>query len=425
MTERTLLRRMFGAAVEAAAAAACVPPHLPPPPAGRTIVVGAGKAAAAMAQAVEAHWPADRKLSGLVVTRYGHGVGPLARIEAVEASHPVPDAAGQAAAARILDLVQGLGPDDLVLCLISGGGSALLALPAPGIDLADKQAVNRALLRSGAGIHDMNCVRKHLSAIKGGRLAAAAAPAQVVSLVISDVPGDDPSVIASGPTVPDASTLADARAVLARYGIVPPPSVQARLLDPAAETPKPGDAAFARTQTRIAATPQASLEAAAEIARAAGVLPLILGNAIEGEAAEVARVMAGIAWQCALHHQPAPPPCVLISGGETTVTVRGQGRGGRNAEFLLALAVTLDGRHGIHAIACDTDGIDGTEDNAGALLAPDTLTRAAALGLNVRARLADNDGYGFFAALGDLVVTGPTRTNVNDFRAILILPTEV
>ncbi len=419
MQERALLLRMFDAAIQAAAPAVCVPPHLPAPPPGRTVVVGAGKAAAAMAAAVEAHWPAGCPLSGLVVTRYGHGVGALPRIEVVEASHPVPDAAGQVAAARILDLVQGLRADDLVLCLISGGGSSLLALPAPGVSLADKQAVNRALLRSGAGIHDMNCVRKHLSAIKGGRLAAAAAPARVVSLVISDVPGDDPSVIASGPTVPDATTLADARAVLARYGIMPPPAVAARLHDPAAETPKPGPA-FARAQTITIATPQASLEAAAAAARAAGVTPVILGDAIEGEASEVARVMAGIARQCARHGQPAPAPCVLISGGETTVTVRGTGRGGRNAEFLLGLAVALDGHPGIHALAADTDGIDGTEDNAGALLAPDTLTRAAALGLNGRARLADNDGYGFFAGLGDLVVTGPTRTNVNDFRAILV-----
>ena len=418
--ERALLPRLFEAAVRAAAASSCVPPHLPPPPAGRTVVVGAGKAAAAMAQAVEAHWPADRPLSGLVVTRYGHGVGPLPRIEVVEASHPVPDAAGQAAAARILAMVQGLSPDDLVLCLISGGGSALLALPAPGVTLADKQAVNRALLRSGAGIHDMNCVRKHLSAIKGGRLAAAAAPARVVSLIISDVPGDDPSVIASGPTVPDATTLAEARDVLARTGIAPPDGVLARLRDPAAETPKPGDDVFATAISIVVATPQASLEAAATVARRAGVTPLILGNAIEGEAIEVARVMAGIARQCASHGQPAEPPCVLISGGETTVTVRGPGRGGRNAEFLLGLAVALDGHLGIHAIAGDTDGIDGTEDNAGAVLGPHSLARAAALGLSGRERLAENDGYGFFSALGDLVVTGPTRTNVNDFRAVII-----
>ncbi len=418
--ERALLLGMFQAAVNAAAPALCVPPHLPPPPVGRTLVVGAGKAAAPMAQAVEAHWPTGRPLSGLVVTRYGHGVGPLGRIEVVEASHPVPDAAGQAAAGRMLGLVRGLGADDLVLCLISGGGSALLALPAPGVSLADKQAVNRALLRSGAGIGEMNCLRKHLSAIKGGRLAAAAAPAGLVTLMISDVPGDDPSVIASGPTVPDPSTLAEARAVLDRYGIDPPPAVARWLRDPAAETPKAGDPAFARTRAVMTATPQGSLEAAAAVARGAGVTPLVLGNAIEGEAAEVARVMAGIARQCAAHGQPVPAPCVLISGGETTVTLRGGGRGGRNAEFLLGLAVALDRHPGIHAIACDTDGIDGTEDNAGALLSPDTLARAAALGLDARERLADNDGYGFFAGLGDLVTTGPTRTNVNDFRAVLV-----
>ena len=420
MNERILLREMFAAAVEAAAASSCVPPHLPAPPVGRTVVIGAGKAAAAMARAVENHWPEDRPMSGLVITRYGHGLGPLRRIEVVEASHPVPDAAGEAAAGRILDKVKGLTSDDLVICLISGGGSSLLALPAAGLMLADKQAINLALLRSGADIHEMNCVRKHLSAIKGGRLAAAAAPAPLVTLVISDVPGDDPSVIASGPTVPDATTLEDARTVLARYGITAPPTVQAHLLDTAAETPKPGDARFFHTATKVVASPQASLEAAAMVARKAGFLPMILGDAIEGEAVEVARVMAGIARQCALHGQPVQPPCVLISGGETTVTVRGQGRGGRNAEFLLGLAVALDGHPGIHAIACDTDGIDGTEDNAGALLGPDTLARARALGINARDRLLDNDGYAFFSALGDLVATGPTLTNVNDFRAILI-----
>ncbi len=419
---RGLLQRMFGAAVDAAAPGLCLPAHLPVPPSGRTVVVGAGKAAAAMAQAVEAHWPADRPLSGLVVTRYGHGVGPLPRIEVVEAAHPVPDAAGQDAARRMLDLVRGLQADDLVLCLMSGGASSLLAFPSHGVTLADKQAVNRALLRSGAGIVEMNCVRKHLSSIKGGRLAQAAAPAEVVTLLISDVPGDDPSVIGSGPTVPDETTLEDARAVLARYRIEPPPAVAAWLHDPAAETPKPGDAAFARTRTVMTATPQAALEAAAAVARAAGITPVILGDAIEGEASEVARVMAGIARQVATHGQPAPAPCVLVSGGETTVTVRGSGRGGRNVEFLLALAVALDGRPGIHAIAGDTDGIDGTEDNAGALLDPDSLARAAALGVRARDRLADNDGYGFFSALGDLVVTGPTRTNINDFRAILVQP---
>ena len=417
-----LLLEMFRAAVDAAAPEFCLPPHLPAPPVGRTVVVGAGKAAASMAQAVEAHWPKDKPLTGLVVTRYHHGVEALPRIEVVEAGHPVPDAAGQAAAQRMFAMLQGLTADDLVLCLISGGASSLLALPAPGIDLADKQSVNRALLRSGASISEMNCVRKHLSAIKGGRLAQAAVPAQLVTLMISDVPGDDPSVIGSGPTVPDTSTLAEARAVLARYKIDPPASVAARLLDPAAETPKPGDAAFAQAREIIISTPQAALEAAAVVARKAGIAPVILGDAIEGEACEVARVMAGIAFQCATHGQPAPAPCVLISGGETTVTVRGQGRGGRNAEFLLALGVALNGHPAIHAIACDTDGIDGTEDNAGALLAPDSLARAAAKAISPRERLANNDGYGFFSALGDLVITGPTRTNVNDFRAILINP---
>ena len=381
MNARILLREMFAAAVEAAAANSCVPPHLPKPPVGRTVVIGAGKAAAAMARAVENHWPEDRPMAGLVITRYGHGVGPLRRIEVVEASHPVPDAAGEVAARRILNKVKGLTADDLVICLVSGGGSSLLALPAAGVTLTDKQAINRALLRSGADIHEMNCVRKHLSAIKGGRLGAAAAPATVVTLVISDVPGDDPSVIASGPTVPDATTLADARAVLARYGIAAPPAVQAHLQDAAAETPKPGDIRFCHTATKIIAGPQASLEAAAMVARRAGFRPMILGDAIEGEAVEVARVMAGIARQCALHGQPAQPPCVLISGGETTVTVRGYGRGGRNAEFLLGLAVALDGHPRIHAIACDTDGIDGTEDNAGALLGPDSLARARAVAL--------------------------------------------
>jgi hydroxypyruvate reductase len=423
MTDVKLLRQMLEAGVGAAAPDVVVPGHLPPPPRGRTIVVGAGKAAGAMARAVEAHWPADLPLSGLVVTRYGHGVGRLARIEVVEAAHPVPDAAGQAAAQRILRLVQGLGPEDLVLCLISGGGSSLLSLPAQGITLAEKQDINRALLRSGASIHEMNCVRKHFSAIKGGRLAAAAAPAQLVTLVISDVPGDDPSVIASGPTVPDASALGEAKMILARYKIALPPHVRALLDNPAAETPKPGTAAFAHTRTHVIATPQASLEAAAAVARAAGVTPVILGDALEGEAAEVGRVMAGIARQVALHQQPAPPPCVLISGGETTVTVRGKGRGGRNVEFLLSLAIALGGQPGISAIAADTDGVDGAEDVAGAIVTPDTLARAAALGVNPRAELDDNNGHGFFAALGDQVITGPTLTNVNDFRAILITST--
>jgi len=415
-----LLLRMFEAAVEAASPARCLPSHLPPPPKGRTVVVGAGKAAAAMAEAVERHWPETKPLEGLVVTRYGHGVQTCRRIEIIEAAHPVPDEAGQRAAARILARVQDLTEDDLVLCLMSGGASSLLALPAPGIDLAAKQAINRALLRSGANIHDMNCVRKHLSAIKGGRLAAAAAPAAIVTLAISDVPGDDPSVIGSGPTVPDSTTSDDAMAILRRYAITPPDTVAAWLRSPTSETPKPGDAAFVRARTIMIATPQQSLEAAAAIARSARIEPLILGDAIEGEAAEVARVMAGIAQSCADHGHPARPPCVLISGGETTVTVRGKGRGGRNAEFLLALAIALGDNPRIHAIACDTDGIDGTEDNAGARIGPATLARARALGVDPRASLADNDGYNVFARLDDLIITGPTRTNVNDFRAILI-----
>ncbi len=412
---RGLLVKMFQAAVAASSPSLCVPPHLPAPPKGRTLVIGAGKAAAAMAQAVERHWPADAPLSGLAVTRYHHGVGVLPRIEVAEASHPVPDDAGVLAAARMLRMVSTLGPDDLALCLISGGASALLALPAPGISLAAKQAVNRALLNSGATISEINAVRKHLSAIKGGRLAQAAAPAQIITLMISDVPGDDPSVIGSGPTVPDASTLAQARAVLARYGIKVLPEVARHLNDPGAETPKPGDPVFARASSVVVATPFASLAAAARLARAAGVKPIMLGDRIEGEAVQVAHNMAAQA--LALR---GDAPCVLISGGETTVTVRGNGRGGRNAEFLLGLAVALDGAPGIHAIACDTDGIDGTEDNAGALLSPDSLARARALGLDPAASLLNNDGYGVFAALDDLVITGPTRTNVNDFRAVLL-----
>lgn len=412
-----LLRAMFHAAVEAARPENIVPQHLPSPPKGRTIVLGGGKASAAMAKAVEEHWPAP--LEGLTVTRYGHAV-PCRRIEIVEAAHPVPDAPGRAAAERILKLAQEAGPDDLVLFLISGGGSALLALPAPGLTLEDKQAVNRALLASGADIAQMNVVRKHLSAIKGGRLAAAAHPAKVVSLLISDVPGDDPSAIASGPTVPDPSTFAEARAVLARYRIEPPPSVKAHLERAAEETPKPGDPRLAGVETIMIATPQLSLEAAAEVARTAGVQPLLLGDALEGEAAEVGKVMAGMAHSVVQHGHPLPPPCVLLSGGETTVTVKGHGRGGRNVEFLLSLAVALNGLPGVWAIAGDTDGIDGAEEVAGAVVTPNTLTRAAAKGINAKVSLAENDGHGFFAALGDGVVTGPTLTNVNDFRAILI-----
>jgi glycerate 2-kinase len=413
----SLLLKMFETAVAAAAPSRCLAAHLPPPPKGRTLVIGAGKASASMAQSLEALWPAP--LEGLVVTRYGHGA-PTRHIEVVEASHPVPDAAGQAAAARMLERVQGLTEDDLVICLISGGGSSLLALPAEGLTLQDKQAINRALLKSGANITEMNCVRKHLSAIKGGRLAAACAPAQVLTLTISDVPGDDPSVIASGPTIADATTFDDALAILDKYGIKEPQVALEHLRRAQDETPKPGDPRLARTRSVVVAAPQLSLEAAAAVAREAGFTPVILGNALEGEARDMALLHAGIARQVADHGQPAASPCVLLSGGEATVTVRGQGRGGRNAEFLLALAVALDGHPRIEAIACDTDGIDGTEDNAGAMLRPDTLARARAQGLHAPALLANNDGYSFFAALDSLVVTGPTLTNVNDFRAILI-----
>jgi len=370
-----------------------------------------------MAAAVEEHWSGP--IEGLVVTRYGHSV-PCRHIEVVEAAHPVPDSVGRDAARLILEKVSGLAADDLVLCLLSGGGSALLALPAPAITLEDKQSINRALLRSGAQISEMNAVRKHLSAVKGGRLAVAAAPASVVSLMISDVPGDDPSVIASGPTVPDATTREDALGVLDKYGIDQAPAVRSWLAQPESETPKPNDPRLACVGNIMIARPQDALEAAAAVARRAGYTPLILGNALEGEAREVALVHAGVARQCADFAQPAAPPCVLLSGGETTVTVRGTGRGGRNAEFLLALAAALQAHPGIHAIACDTDGIDGTEDNAGAILGPDTLRRAAERQTSAKARLVDNDGYGFFAALDDLVITGPTFTNVNDFRAIVI-----
>jgi len=416
---RALLRSLFDAAIAAALPARVVPAHLPEPPRGRTIVLGAGKASAAMARAVEDHWPGP--LEGLVVTRTGHGV-PCERIEIVEASHPVPDARGRDAARRILALAESAGPDDLVLCLISGGGSALLALPAEGIGLEEKQAVNRALLASGADITAMNTVRKHLSAIKGGRLAAAAYPAETVSLLISDVPGDDPSVIASGPTVADPTTFADARAVLARFGIEVPPAVARRLAEASDETPKPGDPRLARSRVEIIASPLASLEAAAAVARTAGVTPLILGDALEGEAGEVGRALAGIALSAAAHGVPVRAPAVLLSGGETTVTVKGNGRGGRNVEFLAGLALGLHGAPRIFALAADTDGIDGSEDNAGAFLTPETLAHARAAGLDVPALIAANDCYSLFAVLGDLVVTGPTLTNVNDFRAILIDP---
>jgi hydroxypyruvate reductase len=410
---------MLDAAVARAMPERCLPRFLPRPPRGRTVVVGAGKAAAAMARSVEAHWPRDARLEGLVVTRYGHRL-PTNRIEVVEAAHPVPDAAGQAAAARILECVHGLTSDDLVLCLMSGGGSALLSLPAPGLSLEHKQAVNRALLRCGATIVEINCVRKHLSAIKGGRLAVAAHPTRVVTLAISDVAGDDPSVIASGPTVPDPTTFADALAILAKYHADVPSAVVAHLQAAREETPKANDPRLRGIETHVVAAAQASLEAAAAVARAAGITPLILGDSLEGEARQVALVHAGIARQVLRHGQPVAPPCVLLSGGETTVTVLGSGRGGRNAEFLLAFALAMQGSPGVHALAGDTDGIDGTEDNAGAIVTPDTLARAATLDIDAAACLANNDGYGFFFQLGDLVVTGPTQTNVNDFRAVLI-----
>ena len=408
MTPTNLLRAMFAAGVAAAQPALCVPPHLPPPPRGRTIVIGAGKAAAAMARAVEDHWPGP--LTGLVITRYGHGV-PCHRITVREASHPVPDAAGLAATAEMKALCAGLTADDLVICLISGGGSALLVDPAPGVTLADKQAVNAALLASGADIGQMNIVRRHLSGVKGGRLAALCHPARVVTLAISDVPGDDPCVIASGPTVGDPTTCADAQAIFARTRIPAPPL---------SESVKPDDPRLAGAAFTLIASPLIALQAAAGVAEAQGIACHILGDALEGESRDVARTLGAIATSVATHRLPFDPPCVLLSGGETTVTLRGQGRGGRNVEFLTALAIALNGHPGIHALAGDTDGIDGVEDVAGAVITPDTLMRARTLGLDPRAMLDDNDGHSLFAALGDQVVTGPTLTNVNDLRAILI-----
>jgi hydroxypyruvate reductase len=429
---RELLRALFDAALAAADPARAILPYLPQPVSGRTVVVGAGKASAAMARAFEEAWATNKQagpLEGLVVTRHGHAV-PCERIRIVEARHPVPDQAGQEAAQQILDLARGLGPQDQLVCLVSGGGSALLTLPTAGLTLADKQAVTQALLRSGATIGEINTVRKHLSAIKGGRLAAAAAPARVVSLAISDVPGDDPAVIASGPTVPDPTTFADARAVLAKYGITEPKAVIAHLAAARDETPKPGDPVFAKTQFELIASPQQALTAAAEAALAHNVTPIVLSDRIEGEARDVAAMHAAIAvqlraGQLRVGHEIVTPPAVLLSGGETTVTVHGKGRGGRNSEFLLALAAALakdpGGCGGIYALACDTDGIDGTEDNAGAIVYPNTVDRAASRGIAIKEALAGNDSYGFFAALGDLIVTGPTLTNVNDFRAILVL----
>ena len=420
MTEidrRPLLRAMFDAAIGSAQPALCLPAHLPPPPLGRTIVIGAGKASAAMARALEDHWPDP--LEGIVVTRYGYEVA-CERIEIVQAAHPVPDAAGLRAAQRIRELVSDLSQDDLVIALISGGGSSLLVAPGAGLTLADKQAVNAALLKSGASISEMNCVRRHLSSVKGGRLAAACHPARLLTLLISDVPGDNPIDIASGPTVADASTCADALAIIERYRIDVPDAARSLLLSGEGESVKPGDPRLNGIETRIITAPQMALEAAALVARAAGLTPYILSDSMEGEARDIGKAHAAIARQVAAQGQPFKPPCVLLSGGETTVTIRGNGRGGRNVEFLLSLAVALDGLAGVHALAGDTDGVDGMEEIAGAVLTPDTLARAWTLGINPRASLDHNDGHGFFQALGDSIITGPTLTNVNDFRAIVI-----
>jgi len=427
---RAFLRALFDVAVAQALPGASLATFLPAPPRGRTLVLGAGKAGGAMAAALDAAWPAEAPMTGLVVTRYDSVPPAFAaaqargttRIEVVQAAHPVPDEAGRRAAARILELARGLSADDLVVCLISGGASSLLALPAPGVTLEEKQAINGALLKSGAAIDEMNCVRKHLSAIKGGRLAAACAPARVVSLLVSDVPGDSPSVIGSGPTVPDPTTCADALAVLERHAIAVPARIRADLESGALETPKPGDATFANHEVHLVATPQQSLDAAAALARSAGLGAHVLGDDLEGESREVGKVHAALARQIARRGQPFARPCVVLSGGETTVTVKQKGgRGGRASEFLLGCALALQGERDVWALAADTDGIDGVETNAGAFATPDTLERARRLGLNGRDHLDRNDAYSFFAGLGDLLVTGPTFTNVNDFRAILIL----
>jgi glycerate 2-kinase len=408
---------MFGAAVNAALPDKVMQRFMPVRPNGRTIVIGAGKASAAMAQAFEKYWP--HPVEGLVVTRAGHAV-PCKKIEIVEASHPVPDARGLQAAERILKMVQGLSKDDLVVALISGGGSALLSLPVDGVTPEEKRAVNKALLASGAPIAEMNCVRKHLSRIKGGRLALAAAPARVVTLAISDVPGDDLASVASGPTVPDPTTFEDALAIIKKYDLQLPASVMAHLKAARDETPKPGHKSFANAQAHCIASPQMSLLAAADVARKAGYEPLILGDALEGESREVGTVLAGIALQAARFGQPVKPPCAIISGGETTVTVRGKGTGGRNVELLLSMALKLHGHADIHALAADTDGIDGGAEVAGALINPTTLSRARSIGLDPAVMLANNDAHSFFAKLGDQLITGPTLTNVNDFRVMLV-----
>lgn len=422
MSPRELLLGSFKAAVAAADPLHIVPAHLPEPPKGRTLVVGAGKAAASMALAVEQHWPASAPLDGIVITRYQHGLL-TNRIKVIEAGHPVPDEAGEQAAAEILRRAKSLGRDDLLLALVSGGGSSLLSLPVPEVSMADLKATTRELLRCGAPIQQMNTVRKHLSLIQGGRLAATTR-ARVIALVISDVTGDDPTHIASGPCAPDPTTYRDALDIFRRYGVAAPSAVTAHLergvRGEIAETPKPGDRIFERVDNRVIATAQQSLQAAAKFFSTHGIRAAVLGDSVTGEAREVAKVYAALAREVAQHGEPWPRPVALISGGECTVTVRGNGRGGRCAEFLLALAVELGGANDTWALAGDTDGIDGTEANAGAVLTPDALQRAAAAGRNAGRLLADNDGYTFFDALGDLVITGPTRTNVNDYRVILI-----
>jgi glycerate 2-kinase len=423
---RGFLRALFDAAVAQAVPGSDAARFLPPPPKGRTLVLGGGKAGGAMAAAVDALWPKNAPMSGLVVTRYDY-VPPAykanpGRIEVVEAAHPVPDEAGRRAAQRIADLTNGLTADDLVLCLMSGGASSLLAMPADGVTLEEKQAINKALLKSGAAIDEMNCVRKHLSAIKGGRLAARCAPAKVVTLLISDVPGDAPEVIGSGPTVPDSTTCADALRILARYAIEVPAAASAGLESGRFETPKPGDPIFAGHQVHMIATPRQSLDAAAKVARGAGIAVHVLSDEMEGESREVGKVQAALARYVARHGQPFAKPCVILSGGETTVTVKNKGgRGGRATEFLLGCAIALQGEPNVHVLAADTDGIDGVEDNAGAIVTPSTLARAAAQGLKAQDFLDRNDAYNFFKPLGDLVAPGPTFTNVNDFRALLIL----
>jgi glycerate 2-kinase len=413
-SETVFLRELFDQAVAAASPSQCLPPFLPSPPRGRTVVIGAGKAAASKAQATERHWPAD--LSGLVVTRYGHTVE-CRRIEILEAAHPVPDVTGARAAQRLIDLVSPLGADDLVLALISGGGSALLTLPAPGVSLDDKQDINRALLKSGATISEMNCVRKHLSAIKGGRLAGFCAPARVACLMISDVPGDDPSTVASGPTVPDSTTRIEALEILDGYNISASAAVRSHLESKQSETPKPGDPIFSRVSNIVIASAADSLNSAARFARQRGFETIVLGDDLEGEARTLGQTHARQALQPSrAHHSPR----LILSGGETTVTVKNNGRGGRNVEYLLGLAIELNGAPKVYALAADTDGIDGTEDNAGAIISPSTLARARTQGLDPSAYLENNDAYSFFRELDDLLITGPTLTNVNDFRAILI-----